>query len=213
MSIHLLQGRLFLLAAAVSAVVLGADYASAGPVTTDIWDVAQGTLVTGYSAMKNGGPSDMFGAAGGAPEPGHTLFADGYPLDTIHWIEWQTASAVWLGSFDLYAAGDGVPPTIARTMNHFTLFARNPGTGIFETVYDTDVATPYSVTDDTTPLLSYALAAPIMAQEFRAEFRQGSTVTWAMGPRIIELDGFTPEPATLSLLGLGCLALLRRRAR
>lgn len=190
------------------------NIASAVPVTNDLWDTDEGATVTASSGTRNWA-SNMFGTNGGGYDAYVTLFNDGQPAGTEHWVQWRTADTVTLGSFKLYAAHDGAGGPwgdYGRSFDHFSLFAKDLGTGVFTLIYETAIAVPYEfIGGETGFLAQHTFAAPIIAQDFKAIFRQHGAVTWAEGPRIIELDGFVPEPATVCLLGLGALSLIRRK--
>jgi hypothetical protein len=200
----------------------------AGPITTDVWDVNQGAVVTGSSPTHENGSNvnNIFGGNnfnGCGDSPTVTVFADFVagqygnpagvlPVGTIHWVEWNTAAPTWLGSFEVYAGADG--GTNARSFNHLTLMYKMNPSDSWTTFYTGDLAVPYPVLDPASDLvISENLASSILGQYFRAEFTQATAIMWAAGPRITELDGFAPEPATLALLGLGGLGLLLNRKR
>ncbi len=173
------------------------------PSSTDLWDVSQGTTVTGTSGIYPGiNPANMFGGTGGV-EPANTIFADGKPAGTVHWIEWQTSSPVTIASAVLEARHDGDNGRDAnyRGMSRFKLFARDTG-GAWIQLFDIEPANPYG--DTVAPantgvadipsqpyrLLLCANLALMTATEFRAEVTQRGNVGGAQGPRIIELDGY-----------------------
>jgi hypothetical protein len=192
---------------------------SAVPVLDDLWDTSKGAAVTASSGTRNWA-SNMFGTNGGGLDANTTIFNDWigygyhpYPIGTEHWVEWRTAADITLGSFKLYAAHDGVSNAYARSFDHFSLLAKISGASDFTEIYSTDIAVPYDFIDDEEGFLAqHTFAAPVIAQDFKAVFRQHTAVFWASGPRVAELDGFAvPEPTTICLLGLGALSFLRRK--
>lgn len=217
------------------AVMLNVAEAALVPVSTDLWDVSQGSLVTSFSGTLGGFPiGNTFNGDGF-----YTLFSDGLPTGTVHWVEWQTPGPVTLRSFNLLAAHDQ-PPRDARYrgFSEFSLYAYNTGTTSWDEIYEIYPSDPYSTTPpppetyidpQTTEVQRLYLSAnvlPYTTDRFRAEFVQyGDIDRSASGPRIFELDGFDtfsqfverqepviPEPATLSLALLGLVASrLRRR--
>jgi hypothetical protein len=193
-----------------------------------VWDVNQGATVTGSSPTHENGSDarNIFGGNySGVDSPTVTVFADfvaGHygnasyvlPAGTIHWVEWNTAAPTWLGSFNVYASADG--GTNARSFNHLTLMYKMNPSDSWTAFYNPagNLSLPYPVLDPASDLIiSENLASPIQGQYFRAEFTQATAIMWASGPRITELDGFAPEPATLALLGLGGLSLILNRKR
>lgn len=180
--------------------------------TTDLWDVSRGTTVTANSAVI-GAPfysfpfvsdiRNMFGnAQAGVIEPGNTLFQDFQPAGTVDFVEWQTASAITLRNFHLFAAHDGAPRNInQRGFSRFTLYAQNPSTLAFEKIFELFPSTQYGNTPapangytEGTPggnaLILSVNVTPTVAQKFRAEFVQQGAPSTESGPRILELDGF-----------------------
>jgi hypothetical protein len=203
---------------------------------TDLWN---GATVTASSAIHPASnANDMFGAVSAASEPGNTVFADGLPINTIHSIECQTAAAITLRSFVLFAAHDG-PPRDAnqRGFNHFELYAYVGGSyqSIFSydtpaLLYGNNVAPPNSILETNATLNNLFLGVnllPVTSDKFRAVFVQyGIAQCCESGPRIAELDGFdtyltqasipeVPIPAALPLFatGLGALGLLGWRRK
>ena len=64
------------------------------PSTNDLWDISQGSVVTGTSGadVPYSDIRDMFGGQFSEVDPGTTLFADGRPPGFVHYVEWQTPS-------------------------------------------------------------------------------------------------------------------------
>jgi hypothetical protein len=188
--------------------------AGAAPtVFDDPWDVSQGTSIMGSSPVLNSAANLIGGASG--IEAGNVLFSDAYPAGYIHWVEWQTTDPVMIGQFNLVAIHE---TTDRRSMDHFALFAWTGG-GWNTVLYDEDIPLPYGGGPNYPASNYLELNAPVdnvvLADLFRAEFTQASTVPSARGPRIAELDGYlVPEPSTMGLLVLGGLtAILRHRRR
>src|SRR5262245_60915037 len=91
---------------------------------SDLWDISNGITITATSGIRGAlGASDMFGATSSI-EPGDTIFADGQPNGFVHFIEWKTPSPVRLGSFNLFAVGDGAVYLNERETAQFVLKAK-----------------------------------------------------------------------------------------
>ncbi len=184
----------------------------------DAWDVSQGTTVTSNSAVHpNSVIENMFGNTGGYSEQTCAIFTDSEATGYVHWVEWQTASVIELAAFNLVAAHDTGSGRDAneRGFSRFSLYAWVGGD--WQTLYNYYPSNPYGGGENYTDInfveLYVELTESVTAQKFRAEFVQyGDRTAASHGPRILELDGYAiPEPATLSLLSLGTLAILRRR--
>ncbi len=181
-------GRRVVATACVVACVVGsAEGDSFEGSTSDVWDVAQGVVVTAHSPLAGGfAVEDMFGTANSTVEARETIFADGMPAGTVHFVEWRTPADVEVDGFTL-RANDDFDPSKARGFSTFRLFARIGDSEDFTELYAYDVRrNPYGehiVVTDAIP--------PVTAREFRAEFVQaGGPVNG--GPRVREIDG--PEP-------------------
>lgn len=184
------------------------------PVTTDLWDISQGSVVTNTSGMLTDG-RDMFGGTYGWVEPGNALFADFRPDGYTHWIEWNTPNAINLTGFNLFAAHDGNNNS-ARAIREFRIFYKDGAN--WTKFYTFDPAHPYGGTPYINEFALGVNGLNINAKYFRAEFDQYGYTQWASGPRVYELDGFSspiPEPGTMILLGTGLVGLfgLRRKTR
>lgn len=160
--------------------------------STDAWDVAQGSSVITHSPLIHAGEraDEMFGALNtGGPESGSTLFADNLPVDTPHSVEWQTSGNVDIGRIALYASTDG--DTEARGFKAFRLSGWDGGA--YQTLYQAPIKHPYANPSAGRPdLLTRCINIPVMTTDrFKAEFIQLSPANpLNSGPRIRELDGF-----------------------
>jgi hypothetical protein len=163
--------------------------------TTDLW---QGTNVTSDSGVLSGSDiGNMFGGNLGTVEPGlgRTLFRDGQPAGTTHFVEWQTPSAVTLQSFALFAAHDGFPRDANyRGFSSFELFAWNSGTSTFDSIftyspgnpYGTSVAPPNGFLGSNCTIANFLCfgvnLTPVSTDRFRAEFVSIGRVHGAPSP-------------------------------
>ncbi len=165
---------------------------------SDLFDVSAGAQVTGSSAAGN--PTDMFNGGQGSAQRA-TMFADGQPVDKVHWIEWRTKGDVTVKSVGLFAAHD--PVRFRRAFSNFKLYARKQNKWVEIAQYSP--ALPYGGSCASDPCLPPAvkfqpgtvLAAcvnvntPVAASEFRAEFVQAvSMLEYFSGPRVLQLDGY-----------------------
>ncbi len=98
------------------------------PSTNDLWDISQGSAVTGTSGLNpECDDRDMFGGdfTTVPSEVGRTVFADGQPPGFVHYTEWQTPVPVTVSSFNLFAAGDGPQFNNQREFSQFVLKAKS----------------------------------------------------------------------------------------
>ncbi len=200
--------------AMIGFVVIGA-VASGGPmpVTDDLWDVSRGTTVTSSALYPGFDARDAFGGCYSS-EPCVTIFSDGLPQGSVHTLSWTTPQPVTVWGFNLFLDGDEpINPAnpLRRSVSHVTVWA---GGNI---IYSGDVIDP----PDAWVALVVHFSSPVTAQQFHADFTQAAAQLPPLGandytgPRVIELDATVPEPATITLIGLGIFALMcgfRRRA-
>ena len=185
--------------------------------TDDLWDVRQGTVVTAHSPYNGGNQivmdaRDAFGGDYQRFPPNYpyerynVIFADN-GADYVYFLEWHTPAPVTVGSFRLFARGDGFgggnPHNTDREFAQFRLYAKSSDSATYDQIlYLFTPTNPYTFADPLTATLVDATIPPVTAQYFRAEFigRAGAF----SGPRIIELDAFNPDPITaLTALGPG----------
>jgi hypothetical protein len=219
------------LSCTIAALLMASGGAAAQTVTTDLWDTAQGNIVTGLSTAGVYTGSDirnMFGGTFGTIEnnPGNTIFTDAqiFGPGAVALVSWKTPDPVALERFVLAVAADGVnpyepststdPQKYNRSIQGFNLYASSGPLDVYA-----DWGKPiYSSGELKAPLgvfsgglyfhtIDHTFSTPVSAQHFKADFVYGSYYT---GPRIIELDGYgrtatapVPEPGTALLLGAG----------
>lgn len=167
-------------------------------VSTDVWDVTSGTVVTGSStpATHFSGnrfkPEAMLGGtpAGFGTEVGSFTFADGRPAGFVHFVEWKTATPVKVSRLKVYAAGDGPVFNNQREFERVVIRAKTAGAAEFNTVLaDKTVTHPYTFVDAANYVAVDQVVPDVIAQEFRAEFLDRGLGSFS-GPRILEIDGF-----------------------
>jgi hypothetical protein len=197
----------------------GRVYAEA-PVTTDLWDVAQGTVVNGSSPVMGGSSAyNIFGDSQGSIENfgdvvTPAIFADGMGDGSVHWVKWTTLSPVSIKSFNLFADHDG-GGGLDRSFSYFELYYKDSANK-WQKMFESNIDVPYVFVDGASRLLLSENVAPVTAQTFRANFWQTEGTAHGWGPRVIELDGFdkvVPEPISSSLFIAGGLVLLAANFR
>lgn len=191
--------------------------------TTDLFDVSQGTIVTGSSPVgyANGVPSSAAAALGGTSsfvEPTHLIFEnDGTPSQSVDWFTFQTTAPIDLRSFQLILSDDSnLSPFGDRGVSWFRLLG-GVTAGSLTTLAETTIQPKYTQSYGGSQIVCTGVVDGEGMQYFRLEL----TRTTSQGPRVIELDGFktayvVPEPASVVLAGLGfatagLLAVRRRR--
>lgn len=171
------------------------------PISDDLWDISQGTVITAHSALhasQSLDARDMLGGTFGglSSENGNLVFSDQLPLDTVHRVEWRTPEPITLESFRLFARHNTsrplnstctFPDARVRGFKQFRLFAKTVN-GTWEQIYDLNPLVnghyhianeeyqgilPFDRPTSGDPILHEAAVTPIYAQEFRAEFVQG----------------------------------------
>ena len=200
------------------------------PTTDDLWDLSQGTVITAHSPDSFGWPVE--GVLSESPLT-DALFTDSQFEDYVHFLEWQTPSAIELRSFALIATHDLASGRDARYRGFkaFRLYGYDESTSSFEQLFElADIpllygnveAQPGMYIDTSKPINTLAFRAnlsPFVGDRFRAEFVQYSSIArgHASGPRIRELDGFAaaavPEPSALALLSFGFAGFLCHQRR
>jgi hypothetical protein len=184
--------RALFVAVLISDLVSAAQYL---PTTNDVWDLRQGVTITANSLLNGGFDArDIFGGAYSATEPSDTVFSDGQPAGFVHFIEWQTPAPVAIGSFVVFAVGDGPAYLNEREFAQFVLKAKSAGAADFDlTLFSFTPTHPYDFVDPANQALIAAEIAPVVAQYFRAEFVQYASSRGFDGPRVLELDAFPPD--------------------
>src|SRR5689334_9279484 len=125
----------------VAIIIFGVVAASAGaapvPVTTDIFDVSRGTVVTSQSSG-SGNFAEFFGAVGN----GDVYFQDGRPAGFAHFVEIRTAAPVTTRSLALFGHDDRSTGDFGRrALSGFRLYGWDGS--VFQNVLTEDITVPY----------------------------------------------------------------------
>ena len=193
----------------VLCIVAASGAVKAASSSIDAWDISQGSIVTTSSPTSYGVASNMFGDNHVDPfypvEVGHTLFQEGQSAGFVNWVEWNSASAIQLGGYNLTLIDDF--QTGERGISLFSLYGRLEETDLWQLLDSYSPAVhPYSpygpVLDPNAGFVEFEQSASfsaISAKFFRAEFTQYSP---SLGVRVAELDAIVavPEPSCYCLL-------------
>jgi len=165
---------------------------------SDLFDGSSGSQITASSPARN--TTDMFNGAQGSSERA-TVFADGKPVDSTHWIEWRTKAEVTVKSVAIFAAHDSI--RYRRAFSNFKLLAKKQNKWVEIAQYSpslpyggncaSDLCLPPNVKFNPGTVLAACVNVntPVAANEFRAEFVQAvSALEFYSGPRVLQLDGY-----------------------
>ena len=188
-------------------------------VTTDLFDLAQGTVIESWTHGTYYDPYAGVGAMLGGPgymsgDIGHTLFGDGFADGTVFRVQFLLSHPVQLGSIKLGLSQDG--DLTRRGAAAFSLAAiysdGGPDRLISHGTLASDNVQAYG---DATITIEDTFTS-VQAQRFVFTVTQRGPV---YGPRVFELDGFAavPEPSTWAMAAAGfalaAIARLRRVRR
>lgn len=163
------------------------------PFYFDLWDVRNGTTVTGHSPFDQSPPGlgydgrDVFGAGATtyAPARGTVVFDDGQPTGYTDFITWQTLRPSLVTRFNLFYSDDS-PAQDWRNLAHFSLLAQDPATGLWVELYS--AATPQRAGQ---VMFMKSISHPFFATNFQAQLTRGSASDpQSNAPRINELDAY-----------------------
>lgn len=211
-------------------------FATLIPSSFDLWDVTNGTQITGssntwcygYGEAFHSMPESMFGYEQNVPHGNDLIFEHRYRNFT-HWVTWTTPE-ITVESMYVFLSHDGPAPSYGnswydagahgtKTLRFYVGNSPNP----FLTI---DFTNPYVNTmfgsnvvlceSDGYGNLALAIDTPtVNGTMWRMEAVQyGDWFQDLGGPRIQEVDVFaTPEPNTMILMLIGIVTLSIRRRR
>lgn len=208
---HIVSRTSLSMLAAAAAALSGGQVMAQNTVDPTLLDVtAAGGQVNSVVASSRlsccGGPDDpneAFGQAAGPIEPGSFLFEDNGAGGTES-LTFTTAIPVTLTGLQIQGGAAGGGAGDPRTIGAITVEA-DTGGGF------TQVGTLADFPDTAqggTGTAQILFNSAVTGSNFRVTLE-----TPEQGSRITEIDAIVPEPAALSLLGLGGLTLLARRHR
>lgn len=221
---------LFLMAGCAAVALAGTITSTTDPGNTpgDVFDIAQGTVVNSNSPLMDGlDVRDLFGGAFGiGNESGNVIFSNtnsnpwsGSNNSLDYFVTFTTSSPINLAGYTLYLADD-MNDTSNRTVTRFRLFASGDSTPISDVTILNPGQTDYNAAYGSDLVAVSDSFSAVSANTFTAVFSANSSATSdAIGPRVLELDGFSgvsaqgavPEPGSLTLLSAGLLGLLLTR--
>jgi hypothetical protein len=176
-------------------------------VSTDPFDTARGSVVTGFSPGTID-PTNTFHVPPDGCDVSETAMPD-VNLGGVTFIEFRTLSSVTVRGVRVFAANDvpGLPHRKGRSnssrrgMSQFRLLADRDGNGSFETVaadaainpnYSEEPANQGTRMDLLDLTILNLGGAEVTARRWRLEVRQGSNLLPFEGVRILEVDGLPP---------------------
>jgi hypothetical protein len=171
------------------------------PTTDDLWDLRQGIHILQSSGVRPGfDVGDLFGGNISTAENGAAVFPDPIKPGDVHFVEWETPSAVTVRGVALFAVGDGVTFANQREVQRFRLMTETAGSEDFDLVLlDFQPTHPYEVFDPARVALLATNLPAVTGKVFRTEFTGWDGGSGEKGPRIVELDAYG---TTLPALGI-----------
>jgi len=186
---------------------------------TSVFDVGHGGNSYGLGSGTTFNPAgydvrDLFGGMfdSFANERGRVVFADNQAKGTVETITVTLASPVSLSNYALWISED-MGSGGARSTREFKLFA---GATLLDDVVLLDTSGAQSFTSvfggNGLKISDTLIGAPTTAS-YSLQFIQNQNSGVASGLRAEEFEAFTPEPSTLSVIGIGMCGILVRRRR
>jgi len=211
------------------ALLLVANPAPAAPIVSagggdgvkdDLFDVSLLAVVVNNTPLLGccgGAPAENALGGSGGVEGTNTLFADGAPVGSVDFIDFQTGTPIELTSYVATIADDSDNPANPgdpnRGSSSFTLYSSPDSTfSSLTAISTTALPASYMPNYGSNVILITDTFAPVTAEFFRIEV----TRTTLGGPRIREVDGFgiaVPEPTGANLIAAATAGLVFRRRR
>jgi hypothetical protein len=194
-----------------AAIIVAADSPPYTGVTTDLFDVSNGTTVMDFSPQNPlAGASDarsIFGFLSGFVTPGEAIFADGGMPGDVDFVTFRTLAPINLVRYELRLQDDSsFSGTANRGVTSVELFA-SPDGALFDLISSGPITPFYNGAYGFTQITVSDDVSANGMQFFRLEVTRVND----SGPRIVELDGFGstfPEPGSLMIWSLGGATLI-----
>jgi len=158
-------------------------------VTTDAFDVHQGTLILNDSGVTFPA-DDALGGVSADPERTHCVFSDNPPPAGFDFIDFKTPRPVTVVGYKLLLEEDS--PLGDRSTKYAGLFAYDPTFTTLTQLSAVAISTPFAKFYGTDGIRVTDTFAPVTAQRWRLEVIRSPGPHLTYGSRVVELDAISP---------------------